>query len=1280
MITNTEFDVPVDWLYKGKSRRKTNTKPSRPSTSPASTSSTSAPKFGNSSSSSISISISSSSKPRARSSSVSNAALSNIEKPNLDGGNDNVSGSETDSIPLLTPINSGNRSISADIDNADFIDDGSNKNTIPLKKKKRSTSISNAVVSSKPRLANPNISATAAPSLAKGKLPPISSLSNANVKRSNSSSGEKSKRSIFGSLFGKRSASSSVSTAKKPLPAVNTPMAVSDLSKKEPPSDNGKVKTNATPKVRVKELPSPMTASPTVSKLPTPMSPVAPVLPSSNLSIENLSTVSLKRVSFAVDKFESDPPQQLPSRTPKKGNILIPDDMVSEVPSISVGISSTNQSTKSSNPNTKGPLYTKKSKEYILALENQKLALREAAKHQQEAHFAANRIAFEVSSFKTCSKLGAKSPRNSISKQNEEMMPPNVDTDQDFGNNTFAENLGIDKPIHMHEHHFEDPDEVKHKNNYTMENKEVTLDVIYTRCCHLREILPIPSTLRQVKDKTAPLQILKFLNPKPTLIDILSFCDFITIIPVHTIIFDNVALNQDMFKIIISALVNSTVLEKLSLRNVRIDQDGWKLLCKFLLLNKSLNKLDISQTKIKSDLAEPLYRHSMNWNLFTEVLTQRSHKPLEELLLNGIQFDKIPYSSFERLLTSYATQKTMPESGIRLGLAGATTSNISQDCLKFIFNWMSQYNVQGVDLAFNDLSTMVKPMVGKLSALPYESLRYFILNSTNISTSYDLALLLKYLSKLPNLIFLDLSNLPQCFPDILPYMYKYLPRFPNLKRIHLDNNNLTLKELAVVCNILIKCKSLSHVSMAAQNVENFYLTSGGDLFVQQSNPDGEPDNSNLLDIKGQFAKNSLSSTLYAFARDSPNLIGLDFDYDLISEEIQSRIALCLMRNMKRTMDSTFQLDELDSQDDLIFDGSLVTMTAESVLEKLNLLSDKDPKVKKDTTKRYLLKKYIEKFHILHHNVQHTIDSMFEKRKSGELPLQEKENLVRLLLLEQNLCNILELFSHNPNLNDVLGSTKDDSKESINSNDDQKLPALKHVESGYHASEEKAQPENDVITARPHLMATDSGKTIDVFTGKPLVFKNSSLSTSVGCKKQEEEEGELHKWGFFVQQQRSLYPENESARQAPPTSLRTSTNIPAVVNSTPSSSVSASTNETAATSLFGPVNPKILPKIPSGAALRSAIIKAKGIDSIDDLIQNVNSNNIELENIYGESIQNSASAPPSGLDPDVSASIPGKENPGKLPVDLTNENSCEGKVTATYDKLLNNLSMERSTKL
>ncbi|CAI4353373.1 AIF_collapsed_G0010710.mRNA.1.CDS.1 [Saccharomyces cerevisiae] len=162
--------------------------------------------------------------------------------------------------------------------------------------------------------------------------------------------------------------------------------------------------------------------------------------------------------------------------------------MISEVPSISVGISSSNQSAKSTNSNIKGPL-----------------------------------IAFEVANFKTASdaggKLTEKSSEGTITKQREEVSPPNVEADRELENNKLAENLskaGIDKPIHMHEHYFKEPDQDKYQDGHSIENNEVTLDVIYTRCCHLREILPIPSTLRQVKDKTAPLQILKFLNPKPT--------------------------------------------------------------------------------------------------------------------------------------------------------------------------------------------------------------------------------------------------------------------------------------------------------------------------------------------------------------------------------------------------------------------------------------------------------------------------------------------------------------------------------------------------------------------------------------------------------------------------------------------------------------------------------------------------------------------------------------------------------------------------------------------
>lgn len=1056
------------------------------------------------------------------------------------------------------------------------------------------------------------------------------SISSPDLKRSDSL-GERSKKSLFGSLFGRRSSQSSPSA-----PSMVTASGTASAKDLPPiiPSYASTTTTNTT--ATMKEPSSPEVRPHTPATLSSPERMVLnknPKKPSSTVPIQELSKICLKRVTFAVDKFQSDPPQQLPSRKPKLGNVLVPEDMISEVAPISVGI--TNSTTTGTgagsgaspiSPSTKEPLYTKDSKEYKKALEFYKQALKESVKHQQEAHYAAQRIEHEVLSFKVSQSLA------SAAQLSVKVSPP---SEQDTKLDSKIANLSIDKPIHMHENHFGDQ-----LANPIADQAEVTLDVVYTRCCHLREILPIPSTLRQVKGKTAPLHTLKFLNPKPTLIDILSFCDFISVVPINTIIFDKVTLSPEMFRIVLISLVNSQVLEKLSLRNVAIQQLSWTLLCKFLLMNKSITKLDISQTKMRPELEETCSRDNMDWSLFSQVLSKREGRSLEELLINGVRFNKLPVEQFQNLLNSLAERN--PSTVIRLGLA---TSDISVDYLKVLLNWMSQYKVQGVDLAFNDLSGLIKPLVSKLSSLKYNNLEYFTLNSTNISSAYDLALVLKYLANLPQLKFLDLSNLPSTFPDVLPYLFKYLPRFPKLNRIHLDSNNLRNKDISMVCSILTKCKYLSHVSMisqAAASPASATTTPTSDQSVEETLR------------ANQVAKNTLSATLYAFVKDSPNLVSLDVDYEDFSDEIKSRIALMLMRNMNKNIDSNFQIDEISTQDELLFDGSLITETAEDVLGKI---TDKDL-METDATKRYLTKKYFEKLQKVRHRVQSTIDDMFEKRSSGELPLVEKENLLRLLLLEKNLSNLLEIFSNIPHISQVIGP------EISNSSG---LPCLKHV--GSNTTLSSPGTADNEAAVRPHLMATDSGRIIDVSTGKSLLFKTTS-NTSMVSKRQEEEEGELHKWGFFVQQQRSLYPAHEARSSAERIAPR-----PAGVTTSSSSSSSSATGETK------PSQPLLLPKIPSGTELREAIIKAKGIDSIDDLINNVNKEQVELESIYGRSLQSSGSPTDRSIDSKNSSSA-STANSSTLFASAAisrDQDNTDETVKETYDKLLNNLKMERPTK-
>lgn len=966
---------------------------------------------------------------------------------------------------------------------------------------------------------------------------------------------------------------------------------------------------------------------------------------SSKPTLGQLLNVPLKRVTFAVDKFEGDPAQQLPSRKPKVGNVLIPNDMISDIPSISVGITNTDDE-----HNHPQPKITKDSKEYKHALEVYSRYLKESMKHQQEAHKAAEKMAKEVKSFSE-----RVHRRNSLSLAKEQFglfTDPNKNDDSRRVTNSNGDNIedehpmgghstfinvsnnNIDKQLNVHEHYFRQSEEL-HTSSV------LTLDIIYTRCCHLREILPIPSTLRQLKGKTAPLHVLKFLNPRPTLIDILSFCDFIAIVPIHNVIFDNVTLNSGMLRIVLSSLATSTTLEKIGLRNVVISQSDWPFFCKFLFKNESLTKLDISQTKTKSDLSLKDYREHMDWDLLTDVIKLRKGKPLEELLLNGIKLIHIPLSQFQNLLTVLGEKYRQPyleasslsvtslnglqfngsdNMGIRLGLAA---TEITENYLVTVLDWMSCYSVQGVDFSFNNLDPFLRIFAKKFSSLPFDNLQYFTLNNANISNVTDLALLLKYLSRLPNVKYLDLSNMSDVFPGIIPYLYKYLPRFPNLKRIHIDNNDLKYRQIIVLCSILSKCKTLSHISLLYELKHNDTSNGGihGNGIINTSRNENNFNNKKDIYKQQFFTRNTVWATLYALVRDSPNLFSLDIDYDQVPDEIQSRIALCLMKNMQHAVNSDIQVDALSSQDQLLFAGSLVAETADDVLKKLNnnTLMDKDPHLV--ATKNYILKKYFENLENLLQNVQETIDNVFEKRKTGELPSKEKENLLRLLLLEKNLKNIIEVATSTPT---TPHSIKDSLVSSINNGDEQSItsvgvsrPLLKHLDSARLMAEVIGEDDHENDSTVPHTVATeDNNKIVDINTGKPILYKSTS-STSLQNKLQEKEEGELHKWGFFVQQQRSMYPSDKDLSEEEfkiknEDEDNESKNIYASDKqdfvpqlSTPNLDSDTST----------PVSRKILTRIPSGEELRRAIIKAKGMATMDELIQNVAANKQELEKIY-----------------------------------------------------------------
>lgn len=213
--------------------------------------------------------------------------------------------------------------------------------------------------------------------------------------------------------------------------------------------------------------------------------------------LQKVSKVNLKRVTIAVQEFNSDPPQQLPSRKPKRGNVLIPEDMFSAPPLISLGI--TNSSDQSSFQSNNLSLIFKRILKNINYLENFKKAAKEAEKHQKDACYVA-----ELNGSRSGQTIRPKQWRTSPLTGATNSAADSATDQESSSLDARASKLHIDKPINAGAHPFEthQDDNIKYSSHL-----EQTLDVAYTRCCHLREILPIPSTLRQVKGKTAPCRL-----------------------------------------------------------------------------------------------------------------------------------------------------------------------------------------------------------------------------------------------------------------------------------------------------------------------------------------------------------------------------------------------------------------------------------------------------------------------------------------------------------------------------------------------------------------------------------------------------------------------------------------------------------------------------------------------------------------------------------------------------------------------------------------------------
>jgi hypothetical protein len=487
------------------------------------------------------------------------------------------------------------------------------------------------------------------------------------------------------------------------------------------------------------------------------------------------------------------------------------------------------------------------------------------------------------------------------------------------------------------------------------EEPDTSLESIYTRCCHLREILPITATLKQIKGRTPPLAVIRIMNPRPTLIEVLSFSDFLSVAPIKMVILDNVSLSNEMFRYILTALVRSKPLSKLSLRNVIMDATGWKMLCAFLLENKTLLKLDITMQKAKGDTQ--MNRAHLDWSLLTKALVARGG--IEELLVNGCMVPSDQLPSF--ILNGCRSTK-------RLGLA---MNDLHKEEMDILLNWVQSPSCvcEGLDLGGNDLSSVWEELFKIISA---RSLMFLSINATNLSRLDRATQLLQILSEQASLRFIDLSNNPGLFPAFTPALAQMLPKFEDLRRIHLDSNDLSSDDIVRLSRSFYRCPNLVHVSM----LDNSKIDSTA--------------------CAALTAATHLSNSLYTIESDSkawpPGLQKMMLSYCLANMEIQAgRISPDEKEAGEYKISETEELMEA---------GNAFARAAEEML----LVGDDEGTSKK------LVETITRRAHNLREQVHDSLEELFRKREQTPLSTDEKEEIVKLCFLDGNLESVLNQYA------------------------------------------------------------------------------------------------------------------------------------------------------------------------------------------------------------------------------------------------------------------------------
>lgn len=361
---------------------------------------------------------------------------------------------------------------------------------------------------------------------------------------------------------------------------------------------------------------------------------------------------------------------------------------------------------------------------------------------------------------------------------------------------------------------------------------------IYRRCCQLREspILKRITEQLMAEDCTSPgdpgtVTQLNLTGSRLQLADFVTLSDWLAIVPVKRLLLEDADISDEGLRVVLAGLLASKkpeptrrrngtrqpppkptggIVEKLTLKNnPRISRNGWKHISIFLYMCRSIKALDVSMLHFPQVM--PPSEPDTTIKAPTQ-MPKTTGNPVDaaETLCKALS-GRLGGSRLEELtmaecgLAAHQIRKIVDGATVcgmaRLGVAG---NKLDDEGFEHILHFVRSGVCHALDLGSNDLRGKLGKLSEALAHNPECPVWGLSLAGCNLDTD-SLKQLLPALTALRNFRFIDISHNRSLFAgDIsaLQLLRRYLPQLTNLKRLHLVDVSLSVKQAISLAEVI----------------------------------------------------------------------------------------------------------------------------------------------------------------------------------------------------------------------------------------------------------------------------------------------------------------------------------------------------------------------------------------------------------------------------------------------------------------------------------------------